>query len=203
MLSLRRFHLELRRVTEHDIEEIRRGRNADFVRNNHIYRAEITPEQQQQWYKTTLSPYQYFFVICKQGRRIGLIHMSNIAPDLSRGEVGIFIWDPVFRASRVPLLALLTIFDFFFANIHLNKVEGKVLAANQAIIRFCHFFRFDLQPVANAEHLTICLPRQRYMAHREEFMAFARRVVHDPNAWELRLSGESSPLLLDAINKLL
>lgn len=203
MLSLRRFHLELRRVEEDDIEEIRRGRNTDFVRNNHIYREEITPQQQREWYKTTLSPYQYFFVICKHGKRIGLTHMSHIAPDLSRGEIGIFIWNSSFIGSRVSVLALLIMFDFFFTTVGLDKIEGKILSTNRPIVRICQFFHFDLQPVTNKEYLTICLPRERYMIHREELMAFARKVVHDKKEWELRLSGERSPLLLDAINRLL
>ncbi|HMV35794.1 MAG TPA: hypothetical protein PKD60_07880, partial [Turneriella sp.] len=81
MLSLHQFHLQLRRVQPDDLEEIRQGRNTDSVRKNHIYQQLITPDMQNDWFVRTLKPENYYFVIIKRGKKIGLVHVSNIRED--------------------------------------------------------------------------------------------------------------------------
>lgn len=203
MLSLQRFHLLLRRVTAEDLEEIRLGRNADFVRRNHLFREEITPQMQQQWFESIQHQSQYYFVITKRGSRIGLVHISDIAPDLSVANYGLFIWDSAYRSSPVPVLTTLLILDFFFIDIGIEKISGRVLAGNEPIIRICRFFDFALDPVPGKEYLLTWSTRERYLEKRAGLLAFAAKFIHDETELALRVSGVPSGLHLPQVNALL
>ncbi|MFO1479559.1 MAG: GNAT family N-acetyltransferase [Turneriella sp.] len=203
MLSLHQFHLQLRRVQPDDLEEIRQGRNTDSVRKNHIYQQLITPDMQNDWFVRTLKPENYYFVIVKRGKKIGLVHVSNIREDLSCADYGLFLWDAAYRGSRVPLLTTLLILDFFFVQVQVTMLTGKVLKSNAAIQRICRFFHFDLTGNPGDEFLTTSSTLQNYLSHRQEFLSFARRCVHDDNECRLTIRGDASTPHLPAVSRLL
>ena len=60
MLTLSQYGVTLKRVTEHDIEEIRYWRNQPFIRNTMQFRKHITKKMQQEWFQSINNKYNYW-----------------------------------------------------------------------------------------------------------------------------------------------
>ena len=201
MLVLERFHLVLSRVEHGDIEVIRQGRNAEHVRRMHRYQDEITPEQQEAWFARVDNEWNYFFVIHHRGRKVGVVYVSEFTPQMATSNCGVFVWDREALGSRVPLMAILTVLDFFFFDLQGGGTSSVVLRTNTAALRMNEFFGFAFEDGADADVVRVSMDRARYLANRERLLAFARRAVKEPAAFALRLHGTPSPKYFDVINE--
>ncbi len=201
MLVLERFHLVLSRVERDDIEVIRQGRNAEHVRRMHRHQDEITPEQQEAWFARVDNEWNYYFVIHHRGRKVGVVYVAEFTPQMATSNCGVFLWDHEALGSRVPLMAILTVLDFFFFDLQGGGTSSVVLRANTAALRMNEFFGFAFEDGPAADVVRVTMDRARYLAHRDRLLAFARRVVKDPAAFPLRLRGTPSPKLFAVINE--
>lgn|GEM_PF-4353798 len=200
MLVLERFHLVLSRVERDDIEIIRQGRNAEHVRRMHRHQAPITPAQQEAWFARIDNEWNYFFVIHHRGRKVGVVYVAEFTPQMATSNCGVFVWDHDALGSRVPLMAILTVLDFFFFDLQGGGTSSVVLRSNTAALRMNEFFGFAFEDGPEADLVRVSMDRARYLAHRDRLLAFARRAVKDPAAFSLRLRGAPSPRLFDVIN---
>jgi RimJ/RimL family protein N-acetyltransferase len=200
-LILERFHLVLSRVERDDIEVIRQGRNAEHVRTMHVYQDEITPSQQEAWFIRIDTEWNYFFVIHHKGKKVGVVYVSEFTPQMATSNCGVFIWDHDTLGTRVPLMAILTVLDFFFFDLEGGGTSSVVLRSNSAALRMNEFFGFRFEPGPTDELVRVSMDRSLYLEHRERLMGFARRAVKDPAAFPLRLRGAPSPKLFAVINE--
>jgi RimJ/RimL family protein N-acetyltransferase len=199
-LVLERFHLVLSRVVHDDIEEIRQGRNADHVRRMHRHQEPITPEQQEAWFARIDNEWNYFFVIHHHGRKVGVVYVSEFTPRMASSNCGVFVWDHDALGSRVPLMAILTVLDFFFADLQGGGTSSVVLRTNTAALRMNEFFGFRVDDGPADDLVRVSMDRARYLENQPRLLAFARRAVKDPAAFPLRLRGTPSPRLFAVIN---
>lgn len=200
-LTLTRFGIQLRRMTEVEKEIVRTGRNKDFVRNNHVYREIISVEQHEAWFREVSSPLHYILVIHYHARDVGVIIVRNINPESLSSTVGAFIWDEDFIGSKVPILGILMALDFFYA-IGIARMDSIVLKSNVAAIKMNRFFGFSFAE-RDEESFKITMDKKTYLANRERLIAFACRVCKKKEEQELKIDGDKSPLNLPAINSLL
>lgn len=203
MLTLSRFRLHLERITPAHLEIVRRGRNQDFVRENHIYQKKITKEEQEVWFEKVNRPDTYYFVVSRNERPVAAVHMRGIDPQLSKGDYGLFVWDRRHHGTAVPVFITLLILDFFFMNVGLGLVEGVILEKNKAIRKICDFFHFSFRAAPQADSVITFSTRSNYLQRRDFLMNFAEKSFRDKTALDLKIGGEKSPRHLEAINALL
>jgi RimJ/RimL family protein N-acetyltransferase len=129
-MIIRKYGIELHRLTQEDIELVRIKRNSDAIRQHMFYREIITPEAQKQWFASIRNIYNYYFVIQYKGRKIGLIHGKNIDYEKRTSEGGIFIWDEEHLMSFVPALASITMIEVTFNILSLEATFAEVLSTN-------------------------------------------------------------------------
>jgi RimJ/RimL family protein N-acetyltransferase len=201
VLVLERFHLVLSRVEHDDIEVIRQGRNAEHVRRMHRHQDEITPEQQEAWFRRVDDEWNYFFVVHHKEKKVGVVYVADFSPGMATSNCGVFVWEKDALGSRVPLMAILTVLDFFFFDLQGGGTSSVVLRTNTAALRMNEFFGFRFEDGPKPDVVRVSMDRALYLQNRDRLLAFARRAVKDPAAFPLRLRGTPTPKLFPVINE--
>ena len=96
---------------------IREWRNADHVRINMEFQEEISSAMQKKWFEKIQDHSHQYFVIRKEEKAIGLIHVKEIDWGKKVGESGIFIGDQAFLNTSTPLFAIMSLMDGVFRHI--------------------------------------------------------------------------------------
>ncbi len=135
-MHIHRYGIKLVRLSEEHIETVRNWRNAPEIRDFMEFREHITPQMQEAWFQSLNRLADFYFLIETQDEPVGLIHTSGINWKENSGHSGLFIWKKELQGTFVPVLASLTMVDFFFNFCNLNKVFAKVLEKNPVAIQY-------------------------------------------------------------------
>lgn len=135
-MELYRGTIRLQRIKQEDIELVRQWRNSAEVARYMEYREYITPDMQQQWFRSVDNDDHLYFLLLAEGLPIGLIYGAGINWDSNEvANAGIFIAREEHRESRYALEASLLLNDFAFA-IGMQRIYIKVLADNKRAIAY-------------------------------------------------------------------
>jgi RimJ/RimL family protein N-acetyltransferase len=201
-LTLFQFGIELRRMVESDKEIVRMGRNKDFVRQNHVYRAIITEKEQDKWFTEMNCKNHYVFVIIYKNQRIGVVYLRDIPDNLASSTCGLFIWQDEYIASRIPVFAAFLALDFASYYCNVQKIESVVLKSNEAGLKMYTFFGFNLQE-KDADTYIISMHRDTYLQRRDVLMKFILRAIKNKSEHQLRIRGSQGSLNHPVVNQLL
>ena len=143
-MVIERYGIKLKRLRWEDIEMVRMWRNSDEVRKYMYFREKITIEMQKEWFRFTNNDKNFFFVIYDNDYPVGLTEVKHIENGV--GDLGIFIADEDVLKSN-PLLAykaVISITDFAFERLELDKLKATILPENTRAKRFNESFGFRL-----------------------------------------------------------
>jgi len=165
-----KYGITLERLREEDIEMIRQWRNSDPVRMNMNYREIITPEMQQEWFRSVNTIHSHYVVIRYKGEKIGLLNDKNIDWDNLTSETGIFIGRPEFFHTFVPYLVSVAGIETLFYFAGWKKQYAHVLRSNTNAINYNQQLGYRLcEGQEGIEH-------QRYELTRESFDQAAGKI---------------------------
>ncbi|HKK76952.1 MAG TPA: GNAT family N-acetyltransferase [Saprospiraceae bacterium] len=133
-MQLRQYGLVLESLRPAYLELLREWRNAPDIRQHMEFQEYISPEMQSQWFKRIHTIENYYFVILVNDRPVGLIHLSSLNDQT--GQAGLFIGQPSYQASTVPIRASLCLLDFAFNHLKLGNVRAKVKRDNLKAIQY-------------------------------------------------------------------
>lgn len=137
ILTISCLGLKLSRLTEEDIELVRNMRNRPDIKRRMSYQKNISPDEQVIWFNSINNEFNYYFLICYNEKKIGLINAKNLNPKTSIGEGGIFIWEKDYLDSPVPVLASIVFLDVIFNYFKIsNKSFIRVLNRNKKAIAY-------------------------------------------------------------------
>ncbi|MFM7595848.1 MAG: hypothetical protein ACKO4Y_06695 [Flavobacteriales bacterium] len=191
------FGVVLRRINADDIEQIRRWRNQDFIRNQMFHQDIISETQQVTWFDSVNNPTNYYFIIQVDDLPIGLIFAKNVNPITNVGEGGIFIGDPAFLISDAPARASILLLYFCFNTLGLTNSFIRIKVGNDAALKYNELLGYVVQETSASEWL-LCLTKKAFF---EAFMVSRLLSRLDPTL--IILSGLPSVNNLDHINELL
>ena len=166
--SIARFGADLRRMTHEDIQLVREWRNLPEVAANMEYREEISPQMQEEWYAKIDEARDYYYVAYQEERPVGLVSIKNVDIESRTGFGGVFL---DVRQKVQPFLGLrsmLAMYHFGFADLGLDRIEGKILAENEGAKRLNRMLGFEIE--AGQEGIA----NQSYILKRERFMECTR-----------------------------
>ncbi len=131
----------LAEIAEPDLETVRQWRNDPSISSFMLTRQEITPEQQQEWFRRIrYATDQQHFVISYKGDNIGI---ANIKGDESLPvdqqsvlEAGIYIADKRYRGTVLAFFPALALNDYCFNELKCEMLVARVLPDNEAALRF-------------------------------------------------------------------
>lgn len=186
-MIVRKYGIELHRLTAEDIELVRVKRNSDPIRHNMFYQQIISEEQQREWFKSISNIHNYYMLIVYKGEKIGLIHGKNVNYNERTAEGGIFIWNEQHWNSFVPVLASIAMIDLTFNILQLYKTFAEVQSSNA---RSKHYnSELGYKPVSENRNTG----KEIYMLTREDHYASAARIRkavqdiskdHTPLTWD-------------------
>lgn len=131
-MKIVRYGIRLEKLNTKTAELVRQWRNDAKIKQHMFYTADISEEQQQQWFNSIDNADNFYFVIYTDNRPIGLINISDINWRSGTAQTGLFIYDDKYIGSDIPVRASLAMLDVFFLLLDLKKVHAKVKGDNRA-----------------------------------------------------------------------
>lgn len=203
MLVLEQYGVRLVRVQEADIELVRYWRNQADIMNYMEYRQYITPLMQQAWFRSIHNPFNYYFIIEFEDKKVGLINAKNYDPAEGFGEGGIFIWDKDYINSFAAVYSSLCMLNFMLLTVKVfTKSRIRVLKNNERAIHYNKLLGYKLLPGQDD------VDNQLYELDVQDYATVGAKLNRAAAALseqglELRYSGEPGPENIEAINRLL
>lgn len=185
-MIITRYGIKLIKIREEHIEEVRKWRNSPSISGFMEYQEYITVAMQKKWFQSLDELTDFFFVIEYGGKMMGLIHTSAIDWDKKEGHSGLFIWDKKFQSTHIPVLASLSMVDFFFYVCSLETIYAKVKHSNHVAVEYNKKLGFKLnQPADNREFQEYKLEKKDYLESTEKLHLLAEEVEH--SLYEIRM----------------
>lgn len=169
-MIIKGYGLELVRLRHDDTEMVRNWRNAAHISRYMEFREYITPEMQEEWFRSIDNVNNNYFIISVDRVKIGLINGSQIDWEaMETGNGGIFIWDSQYSKTLAPLRAsfLLTDLSFFLG---MKRTFIRVLRDNPAAISYNVSLGYTLLPDQEEVY------NQQYVLTKESYSEKTRRL---------------------------
>ncbi len=136
------FGIELVRLEREHIEMLRLWRNAPEIVRNMEYQETITKEMQTKWFLRINNINNFYFLIRKEGAWAGMIHLSDIDYEAKKANAGIFISDPAFIHSTIPVCASLGLLELAFEELKLENIYIKINRNNDRALKYNKYLGF-------------------------------------------------------------
>jgi UDP-4-amino-4,6-dideoxy-N-acetyl-beta-L-altrosamine N-acetyltransferase len=178
-MHISNYGVDLKSITVADLELIRQWRNHPDVSKYMFFKDEITKDQQRKWH-TSLRLNDVYLLIFSERKKIGVINVKNINWEERSGEAGIFIGDPHFRNSPVPMQAIFALMDAFFFEFHFKRLTAVVKRSNDKALLFNQELGYQI--ISETEDkISMEVTPEVYSLAREKFASFlAKRSVSLP-----------------------
>lgn len=132
----------IERLQEKDIEMVRQWRNSEFVRQHMNYREHITPEMQQQWFRSIDNFNNFYFILRFRGLKAGLGDIKNVDWEDRSGEAGVFIAEKKYMSSFLPVVGALSLSELVFKIFKLKRIYSQIRIDNKRAMRFNNLFGY-------------------------------------------------------------
>jgi RimJ/RimL family protein N-acetyltransferase len=133
-MHIEKYGIVLERLTERDIEMVRAWRNSTEIAQFMVYRDQITPEMQQQWFATRDPERDFHFIVFHAGEACGLADVKAIDWDAKSFVAGLFLLQPYWDTD-LGMRAAYAITDFAFFDLDLELGFCQVLRTNRRALR--------------------------------------------------------------------
>ena len=134
-MELHFLYYSIKKIQHSDLELLRKWRNEDVLEFM-INKEYISTEMQLKWFESIDNIYNFFFIIMKGNEQIGLIDVKNIDWLSGNADTGIFIANPTYRESEVPIAATVLSAVFISKILKLKTIHGIVHSENKRAINF-------------------------------------------------------------------
>lgn len=166
-MKIKKFGLELSSLTKADLPLVLRWRNDPEVSRYMIYQSEITMDEHLAWF-ASLGNFSHYLMIRYKGREIGVFNLRDIDPDEPSAEAGIFIGEPEFRKSFIPMLCILAMMDVCFDVLGMKKLTARVRKDNIDALRMNEELGYTLADMYDdAYHMRV--EAKQYKRKRDRF----------------------------------
>lgn len=169
-MKLSKYGVSLKKLREEDIELVRNWRNSKRIIQFMEYREYITPEMQKKWFHSIDNFNNLYFIIEYNNERIGLVNDKNIDWQAKTSESGIFISEPKYNNTYVPLLVSMCGIETWFYIAGWHKQYSRMLKTNTRAVKFNKMLGYELcEGQENIEN-------QLYILTKENFNKKAKRL---------------------------
>jgi RimJ/RimL family protein N-acetyltransferase len=148
------------RLKEDDLELVRQWRNHPSITKFMVYREHITPEMQQEWFKSINNNNNLYFIIEYKGKKIGLINGKDIDWKDRTMETGIFIWDKYYRKTHIPTIATMLFAELGVSIFELNPT-ATILRTNERALKYNKMLGFRvLEDDPDKEYIRLSMDKE-------------------------------------------
>lgn len=175
-MEFSKYGVTLRRLTADKIELVRHWRNDPKISQYMEYREHITAEMQKKWFAKVDNDCNYYFIICFDGKEIGLTNVKDVNRAEGTGEGGIFIYEDEYLNTDVPFRVIFALNDFCFDELKLESMVAHIMSDNKRAVDFNVLLGYKkLECEENAKNdapvskLTYILKKNDYFTKRNRF----------------------------------
>lgn len=154
-MIIRKYGIELHRLTRDDIELVRVMRNRDDIRSRMFEQELITKEQQERWFESIDNMFNYYFIIQHEGRKVGLIHGKNSDFDRRENEGGIFIWEPSLLGTGIASKVSICFIECSFELLLMERIIARVRRDNSPAYNYNLSLGYVPDPVRGEPYLIL------------------------------------------------
>ncbi len=166
------YRLTLRPISSSDLELLRQWRNSEPIRLNMVDQRIISPEQQQQWFKSINKGADYHFIAEYKEKAIGYANFKR-GSKAGLGETGLYIGDDKYRGTVLAFCLALALLDFIFLELNLSLLEAVILPHNTAALSFNK--KLGYQSVGNKYGMVVMeLSKMGYLIAKQEIVSSLR-----------------------------
>jgi UDP-4-amino-4,6-dideoxy-N-acetyl-beta-L-altrosamine N-acetyltransferase len=135
-MIISKYGIRLTRLTETDLELVRKWRNDEEIKKFMNFREYITLEMQQKWYESINNQDNFYYVIEYLGDKIGIVNDKNIDWKEKSAEGGLFIWDKRYINSVIPLKISMLMLELAYTLLGWNNTIVKVRKDNPRALKY-------------------------------------------------------------------
>lgn len=131
-------NLIFRPISREDTGMVLRWRNSDYVKNNFLYRSDITRKEHLNWlsdYVDTGRVIQFVIIEKITDKPIGSVYFRDIDRTAMKGEYGIFIGEESARGKGYGTETAIRMVRYFLDELHFRKLSLRVLEKNEIAIK--------------------------------------------------------------------
>lgn len=152
--------VDLRKMNESDIEQVRLWRNSKGVSEHMLSRNIISQEQQAKWFQSVKDNDSqiYFIIQSKSGNKLGVVNFSSIDKNSRTAEPGLYIGDLKERNSLFGMEAYFLLLKYGFEQLNLEKVYGTALASNHTALKMNKSFGYTVEEIVKNDILIEGVP---------------------------------------------
>jgi RimJ/RimL family protein N-acetyltransferase len=169
-MKFSRYGITFHFLKEEDIEQVRQWRNDPLVAASHEFKGHITPEMQQEWFRSVNNLDNLYTIVEYHGEKIGVINMKNIDWVARVCEGGIFFPEPKYHQTILPAMVSYIATEIIFIMFEWNMGYARVLKQNTKVQAFVRMLGYEL--VHGQEGVN----NQLYRITRESFEKCSPRV---------------------------
>ena len=100
------------------------------------FQKEISEEQQRNWFRSIDHSTNFYLIITIGNNDVGVCNMKGINWDGRSGEGGIFIGDPRYLNTSVPVRAILNAATYFCDVLGIETVNISIVEGNEQAVHF-------------------------------------------------------------------
>ncbi|MFT4536369.1 MAG: diamine N-acetyltransferase [Saprospiraceae bacterium] len=175
-MIIKKYGIELHRLTVEDIELVRAYRNSDAIRSKMFFQSEISASDQKKWFETINNEFSYYFIIHWKGKKVGLIHgeIQSLPEKTTKG--GVFFWDADVLASYIPVCTSVIMADLTFILLDMQKSSAIVRDDNNIALMFNKSLGYQVISIEQKKiHLTLC--KEHYLGSKARNLV--KRITKD------------------------
>lgn len=180
-MKIFRYGITLRRLEEKDLETLRLARNA--MAEYMEFKEYITPKMQKEWFVSIDNLNNFYYIIEKNNKKIGLINIKGIEREQGNesntraksDETGIFMFDKKYFDTIYPIIASLILIEIGFYIFPSQITYARVMKTNQKAIDYNLALGYELCP--DQEKVL----NQKYFLTKENFELKAKKLRNTVN----------------------
>ena len=173
-----KYGVTFKRLTEEDIELVRKWRNSPKVNRFMEYREYITPEMQKEWFKSIDNLDNFYYILEYNNEKIGLINNKNSDWEAGVSESGFFIWDDKYLNTTVPIYASLLLIELGFYVLNGQKNYIRILKNNKRAQEFSRSLGYELcDGQENVENQLYVLTKENFEKKGAKVMKAVKAMV--------------------------
>jgi len=189
-MIIRKYDIELHRLTEDDIELVRQHRNSQVIRSKMFYQKIISKDDQVKWFDGINNSSNYYFIIIWKGKKVGLINGTILSQEAQTSTGGVFFWDEVVLQSYIPICASIILGDLTFLLLDVLESHAIVRDDNKVALSFNKSLGYVVSKI-DGNRIELSLNKKAYL--NSKIRSLVKRITKDPDdlRWEnIQLSPE-------------
>lgn len=128
--------IELRRLTENELELMMKWRMREDIANNMFSSVELTIKEQRKWFKKLQSDRsQVRWIIFADNIPIGSMYLVDIDYTNKRCESGWFVAEKEYRSFKLAMSLQQNMYDYVFDEMGFNRLCGYALGINSMLLK--------------------------------------------------------------------